>query len=112
VAAKNDPRDDASPNTAQLRASIPSGRTVSIDSAHEPSAAPFDTDDEAAGRPAQRAAIEQALAHEGRLPAQAAPAAGVRASRSGAHAGRPGAPALWITVAVILAAVVAFVVVS
>jgi hypothetical protein len=58
------------PNTQQLRGRIPSARTVTTDSAHEPSAAPFDTDDEAAGRPAQSAAIRQAMAHEGRLPAQ------------------------------------------
>jgi hypothetical protein len=102
--ATNDERDDGSPNTAQLRARIPSVRTVSIDSAHEPAAAPFDTDDEAAGRPAQRAAIEQALAHEGRLPAQA-PARGVPARRA-------GAPTLWITAAVIVAAVVTWIVVA
>jgi hypothetical protein len=58
------------PNTVQLRAAMRSGRTPSIDSAHEPAAASFDTDDEAAGRPAQRAAIEQALEHEGRVPVQ------------------------------------------
>ena len=58
-------------NTAQLRSKIRSGRTPTIDSAHEPAAASFDTDDEAAGRPAQRAAIEQALAHEGRASVQA-----------------------------------------
>jgi hypothetical protein len=57
------------PNTAELRAAIPSGRTPTIDSAHELSAASFDTDDEAAGRPAQAAAIRQALAHEGRVDA-------------------------------------------
>jgi hypothetical protein len=49
---------------------MPSGRTPTVDSAHEPAAASFDTDDEAAGRSAQSAAIEQALAHEGRLDAQ------------------------------------------
>jgi hypothetical protein len=61
---------EPAPTTAQLRATIPSGRTVTLDSAHEPAAASFDTDDEAAGRPAQAAAIRQAMAHEGRLPAQ------------------------------------------
>jgi hypothetical protein len=102
--ATDDDRRDATPNTAQLRARIPSARTVSIDSAHEPAAAPFDTDDEAAGRPAQRAAIEQALAHEGRLPAQA-PTAGARATRS-------GIPVLWITAAVLLGVIVTWLVVS
>jgi hypothetical protein len=62
--------DQSQPNTQQLRGRIPSARTVTVDSAHEPAAAPFDTDDEAAGRPAQDAAIRQALAHEGRLPSQ------------------------------------------
>jgi uncharacterized membrane protein len=59
------------PNTVQLRARMRSGRTPSIDSAHEPAAASFDTDDEAAGHAAPRAAIEQALAHEGRVDARA-----------------------------------------
>jgi hypothetical protein len=59
-----------SPNTAQLRARIPSARTVTIDSAHEPAAASFDTDDEAAGRPPPAAAIRQALAHERGVPPQ------------------------------------------
>jgi hypothetical protein len=58
------------PNTQQLRGRIPSARTVTVDSAHEPSAAPFDTDDEAAGRPASDAAIREALAHEARTPAR------------------------------------------
>jgi hypothetical protein len=104
MAADDDDRDQGGPNTAQLRAAIPSARTISIDSAHEPAAAPFDTDDEAAGRPAPRAAIEQALAHEGRLPA-AAPAESTRASRRGALA-------LWITAAALVAAIVAWVVLS
>jgi uncharacterized membrane protein len=56
------------PNTSQLRAAMPSGRTPSIDSAHEPSAASFDTDDEAAGRSPSAEAIEQALAHEANAP--------------------------------------------
>jgi hypothetical protein len=63
-------RERREPNTVQLRATMPSGRTPSVDSAREPAAASFDTDDEAAGRPAQTAAIEQALAHEGRIEAQ------------------------------------------
>jgi hypothetical protein len=64
-------RERREPNTVQLRATMPSGRTPSTDSAREPAAASFDTDDEAAGRPAQAAAIEQALAHEGRSHVQA-----------------------------------------
>ncbi len=92
----------AGTNTTQLRARIPSARTVSIDSAHEPAAASFDTDDEAAGRPAQQAAIEQALAHEGRLPAEA-PATRTRASRPGVF---------WVMAAVLLAAIVMLLVMS
>ncbi|HEY3517697.1 MAG TPA: hypothetical protein VGL98_11685 [Gammaproteobacteria bacterium] len=69
--------DSSQPNTQQLRGRIPSARTVTVDSAHEPAAASFDTDDEAAGRPAQDAAIRQALAHEGRSPVRRrGPAAG------------------------------------
>ena len=83
----------AGPNTAQLRAAIPSARTVTEVSAREPAAAPFDTDDEAAGRPAQAAAVEQAMAHEGRLPAQT--------SGSGARAGLPGS--VWIIAALLVA---------
>lgn len=98
---RNGKRRSSKPNTAQLRATIPSGRTVSIDSAHEPSAASFDTDDEAAGRPAQRAAIEQAMAHEGRLPAEP-PASGARALRGG----------VWILIAVVVIAVLAWIAVS
>lgn len=63
------PKDHAatpagSPNTTQLRSRIPSGRTMGRSSAHEPSAAPFDTDDEAAGRPPSEAAVRKALAEE------------------------------------------------
>jgi hypothetical protein len=89
------------PNTVQLRATIPSGRTPTIDSAHEPAAASFDTDDEAAGRPAQTAAIEQALAHEGRLDAQAPGNA-----KTGVVA------PLWILAALLAAAVAAWIVLS
>ncbi len=92
VAATQDP----APTTAQLRATIPSGRTVTIDSAHEPAAASFDTDDEAAGRPAPPAAIRQAMADEGRLPVQPSPQ----------NAARRGVPAAaWVAVAVIAAVV-------
>ena len=86
---------DTAPTTAQLRATIPSGRTVTIDSAHEPAAASFDTDDEAAGRPAPPAAIRQAMADEGRLP--------VQPSQSTAPRGVPAAA--WIAAAVIVAVV-------
>jgi hypothetical protein len=89
------------PNTAQLRAAMPSGRTASSDSARDPALASFDTDDEAAGRPAQQAAIEQALAHEGRVPVQ----------RPG-QASKGMAGALWIFVAVAAAAVLAWIVLS
>jgi hypothetical protein len=53
----------------------------------------LDTDDEAAGRVAQAAAIKQALAHEGRVPAQSPGAA-----RSGVAA------PLWILIGVAAAA--------
>jgi hypothetical protein len=88
-------------NTAQLRAAMPSGRTPTIDSAHEPSMASFDTDDEAAGRPAQRAAIQQALAHEGRASVQAP--AGVSKGVSGA---------VWVFIAITAAAALAWVLLS
>jgi hypothetical protein len=91
------------PNTTQLRARMPSARTVTIDSAHEPSAASFDTDDEAAGRPAQGPAIRQALEHEGRAPAQP-PGSAARAG--GALA------AVWIGLAVAGLVVMAWVVFS
>ena len=84
----------------QLRATMPSGRTPSIDSAHEPAAASFDTDDEAAGRPAQTAAIEQALAHEGRIDAQAP-----------GKAARAAGP-LWILAALLAVAVAVWVLLS
>ena len=90
------------PNTEQLRARIPSARTVTTNSAHEPAAAPFDADDEAAGRPAQSAAIRQALAHEGRLPAQQPGSA----SRTGLIA------AIWIAGAVVALAVLFWIAVS
>lgn len=67
MARRPSPPRKPRPNTAQLRAAMRSGRTPTIDSAHEPAAASFDTDDEAAGRPPQAAAIEQALAHERRV---------------------------------------------
>jgi hypothetical protein len=57
-------RSPANPTTAELRGGMDSRRTVGISSAQDPSAAPFDTDDEAAGRPAQASAIRQAMAHE------------------------------------------------
>jgi hypothetical protein len=87
-------REPRQPNTAQLRATMPSGRTPSIDSAREPAAASFDTDDEAAGRPAQTAAIEQALAHEGRIDVQVP------------RKGRGVVAALWTLAALLAVAVV------
>jgi hypothetical protein len=51
-------------NTAQLRDEMASGRTPTKTSARDVAAAPFDTDDEAAGRPAPRPAVERALAGE------------------------------------------------
>jgi hypothetical protein len=101
VRRKADPTNRADANTAQMRAAIPSGRTPTIDSAHEPAAASFDTDDEAAGRPAQRAAIQQALAHEGRVAVQAP---------GDAKAGF-SAP-LWVLAAVALSAVLAWIALS
>ena len=57
-------RPASPPSTSQLRDEMPSGRTPSKTSARDPAAAPFDTDDEAAGRPAQDAAVERAIAEE------------------------------------------------
>lgn len=90
------------PNTQQLRGTIQSGRTPSIDSAHEPAMASFDTDDEAAGRPAQAAAIKQAMAHEGRASAQ---------TTSGGTKSGLRAPLL-ILVAVAVAAVLGWILLS
>lgn len=50
--------------TAAMRDAMPSGRTMGKSSARDPAAAPFDTDDEAAGRPAERRAIAAALRDE------------------------------------------------
>jgi hypothetical protein len=68
------PTPAGDPNTAQLRSQIPSGRTMGRSSAHEPAAAPFDTDDEAAGRPASAVAVRTALANEGRTAERVPPA--------------------------------------
>lgn len=94
-------RKPQKPNTTQLRGAMPSGRMPTTDSAHEPAAAPFDTDDEAAGRTAQSAAIEQALAHEGRSEVQAPATA-----KTGVVA------PLWILAALLAAAVIAWIVLS
>ena len=73
------------PTTAQLREGMRSRRTMGVSSAREPSAAPFDTDDEAAGRPAQASAIRQAMAQEN-----------VRLPHDQRHGGRPEAsPPAW-----------------
>jgi hypothetical protein len=56
--------DDYAPNTTQLRGAMPSGRIPTKTSAFDPSAAPFDTDDEAAGHPAPTRAVERAMAEE------------------------------------------------
>lgn len=63
------------PTTAEVRGRIPSGRTMGVSSAADPSAAPFDTDDEAAGRPAGVAAMRTTLAEEARLNGSQAAAA-------------------------------------
>lgn len=57
-------RPDSPPSSSQLRDEMPSGRTPTKTSARDPAAAPFDTDDEAAGRPPQSAAVERAIAEE------------------------------------------------
>ena len=57
-------RPASPPSSSQLRDEIASGRTPSKTSARDPAAAPFDTDDEAAGRPPSSAAVERALAEE------------------------------------------------
>lgn len=56
--------DDAPATTAEMRGRMPSRRTMGKSSAEDPAVAPFDTDDEAAGRPAQASAIEQAMARQ------------------------------------------------
>ncbi|HEX6997289.1 MAG TPA: hypothetical protein VF322_04035 [Gammaproteobacteria bacterium] len=66
-AGASEPPADAGatrPTTAELRGRIPSARTMGISSAAEPSAAPFDTDDEAAGTPPDPAAVRAAEEHE------------------------------------------------
>jgi hypothetical protein len=62
--SKRDVRSASPPTSAQLRDEMASGRTPGQTSARDPAAAPFDTDDEAAGRPPQSAAVERALAEE------------------------------------------------
>jgi hypothetical protein len=57
-------RRAAPPTAAQLRGEMASGRTPTKTSAADPAAAPFDTDDEAAGRPPSSGAVERALAEE------------------------------------------------
>jgi hypothetical protein len=62
------PKRATAATTAELRDLMPSRRTPGKTSARDPAAAPFDTDDEAAGYPAQRPAIDAALArHNARL---------------------------------------------
>ena len=64
-----DPRTDArrsGPTSAQLRDELPSRRTPGKTSARDVAAAPFDTDDEAAGRPPQAAALERAAEERAR----------------------------------------------
>lgn len=85
-------------NTVELRERMPSGRTPTRTSAHEPAAAPFDTDDEAAGRPASRAAIEQTVVHEN---AQAQ--RDVRAARSRGAVGPVGKTVLIIALFALVA---------
>lgn len=89
------------PNTVMLREAMPSRRTPGETSAREPAAAPFDTDDEAAGRPAPPEAIERAIARE-----QANAARNVRLARSPGAVGPLGRAVLWIA-AFALASVVA-----
>ncbi len=92
--------EERDPNTQQLRATMASGRNPSTDSAHEPSMASFDTDDEAAGRPAQVAAIKEAIGHESRMPSHMADAKGGRS-----------AP-FWILAAVAVGAALAWILLS
>lgn len=83
----------SAPNTVMLREAMPSGRTPGVTSAREPAAAPLDTDDEAAGRPASSEAIERALERE-----QANAQHNVRLARSPGAIGPIGRAVLWITV--------------
>ncbi|HEY8520671.1 MAG TPA: hypothetical protein VIN61_11370 [Gammaproteobacteria bacterium] len=78
-AGTSEPQGDAAADpagrpmtTAELRGRIPSARTMGISSAAEPSAAPFDTDDEAAGTSPSPAAVRAAEEHEAVLGGAAA----------------------------------------
>lgn len=82
----------SAPNTVMLREAMQSARTPSTTSAREPAAAPLDTDDEAAGRPASREAIERAMERE-----QASARRDVRLARSPGAVGPVGRAVLWIT---------------
>jgi hypothetical protein len=85
------------PTTAQLRGEMPSRRTPGKSSAEHPAAVPFDTDDEAAGRPADREAIKLArLRQNAQLPVSLDPARGAL----------DAATALIIVAAVVLAVIV------
>ncbi len=85
-------KEARAPNTSELREQMPSGRTPGKTSARDPAAAPFDADDEAAGRPAPREAIERALAHEHALAQR-----NVRLARSPGAVGPIGRAVLLIT---------------
>ena len=89
------PEAPAEPNTVQLRDKMQSARTLSQTSARDPAAAPFDTDDEAAGRPASREAVQTAMANEARVPSEA--------TTEKQKSGMPGN--LWVAAAVLLALV-------
>ena len=85
-------------NTAELRDQMPSRRTPGKTSARDPAAAPFDTDDEAAGRPAPREAIERAMAQE-----QAMARRDVRVARSPGAVGPIGRPLLLVVALALVA---------
>lgn len=84
-------RQPRAPNTVMLREAMPSRRTPGKTSAREPAAAPFDTDDEAAGRPPQQEAIDRAMERE-----HANARRDVRLARSPGAIGPIGRALLWV----------------
>jgi hypothetical protein len=77
---RNSDQRGARPTTAQLRDAIPSRRTPGKSSARDPAMASFDTDDEAAGRPAGAHEVHLALSEEHGAPAKYPEGTGERAT--------------------------------
>ena len=88
------PLHDARPTSAQLKGDIESGRTGDKNPVGDPALAPLGTDDEAAGRPPNRARTALARHHEniGRWLGGGSPLA------SAAHAKSDGQPVLFLAI--------------